>query len=243
MAEMPKHPTYKRILLKLSGESLLADRQYGISTKATEDIAQQIKEIRDMGVEVALVIGGGNIFRGLAGEKSGIERATGDYMGMLATVINGLALQDALEKAGCMTRMHSSIEMRAVCEPYIRRRAIQQMSKGNVVILTAGLGNPYVTTDTGAALRSLELKCDIVMKGTKVDGVYDKDPKKYKEAKRFKTITHDAAIKNDSIRVMDNSALSLCMDQDMPILVFDFFKKNALKKAVMGEDIGTMICC
>lgn len=239
---MPKKsPRYKRILLKIGGESLLGNREYGISTDASGSIAQQIKSIHKLGVEIAIVIGGGNIFRGIAGERVGIERATADYMGMLSTVINGLALQDALEKAGLETRMHSSLEIKSVCEPYIRRRAMRQLERGKVVILTAGIGDPYVTTDTGAALRSLELACDILMKGTKVDGVYDKDPKVHKKSQRFDSMSHSDAIKNDNVRVMDNSALSLCQDHGMPILIFDFFKKNALMQAVMGENIGTVV--
>ena len=235
------HAKYNRILLKIGGEKLLGKRKYGISPEATLGVANEIKEIHDHGVQVALVIGAGNIFRGLSASKQGIERATADYMGMLATVMNSLALQDALEKVNVPTRVQAAIEMRAVAEPFIRRRAIRHMEKGRVVILAAGVGSPYFTTDSGAALRALELKCEILLKATKVDGVYDKDPTNYKNAKRFKTMNFIDAIKEDGVQVMDTAALSLCMDNNIPIYVFNLFKKGNLKKVIEGEDIGTLI--
>lgn len=232
---------YKRILLKIGGEALLGKRDYGIEVEATRQVAEQIKEIHGNNIQVALVIGAGNIFRGLAGAKHGIDRATADYMGMIATVINALALQDALEKIKVDTRVQTAIEMKSVAEPYIRRRAIRHMEKGRVVILAAGVGSPFFTTDSGAALRALELNCDILLKATKVNGVYDKDPLKYPEAKCFKTISFLKAIKTKEIQIMDTSAFSLCMDNKLPILVFDLFKPGNLKKAIQGKDIGTLI--
>lgn len=232
---------YKRILLKLGGEALLGKRTYGIDPQACATIAKQIKEIHEMGVQIALVIGAGNIWRGIAGSKNGIERATADYMGMLATVMNALAMQDSLEKLNVDTRVQTSIEMRAVAEPYIRRKALRHMQKGRVVILGAGTGRPYVTTDSGAALGALELNCEILLKATKVDGVYDKDPMQYQNAKRFESMTFVEAIKNPDINVMDTAALSLCMDNNIPIYVFDLFKKGNLKRVILGDDIGTMV--
>jgi uridylate kinase len=234
-------PKYKRILLKIGGESLLGTREHGIDPQACEDIANQIKEIHDLGVQVALVIGGGNIWRGVSGSKNGIDRATSDYMGMLATVMNALAVQDALEKLDVNTRVQSAIEMRAIAEPFIRRRALRHMEKNRVVILSAGVGSPYFTTDTGAALRALELKCNVLLKATKVDGVYDKDPMQFPDAHRFETMTFLDAIKDPNINVMDTAALSLCMDNDIPIYIFNLFEAGNLKRAVMGEDIGTLV--
>jgi uridylate kinase len=234
-------PKYSRILLKIGGEALLGKRDYGIDIEATHRLAKQIKVVHDLGIQIALVIGGGNIFRGLAASKRGLDRATADYMGMIATVINALALQDALEKAGVDTRLQTAIEMKAVAEPYIRRRALRHMEKGRVVILAAGTGSPYFTTDTGASLRAIELHCQILMKATKVDGVYDKDPLKYKNAKRYKTLSYLEAIKKDSIQVMDTAALSLCLENHLPILVFDLFQPGNLKQAVLGKDIGTLV--
>jgi uridylate kinase len=234
-------PKYQRILLKLGGEALLGKREYGIDPTQANDIASQIKEIHNLGVEVALVIGAGNIWRGVSGSKNGIDRATSDYMGMLATVMNALALQDALEKLNVDTRVQSAIEMRAVAEPFIRRRALRHMEKNRVVILAAGVGSPYFTTDSGAALRALELKCEILMKATKVDGVYDKDPMKYADAVRFDSMAFLDAIKDENVQVMDTAALSLCMDNKIPIFVFDLFKQGNLKRAVMGENIGTLV--
>lgn len=232
---------YPRILLKIGGEALMGEREYGIDAKAAISIAEQIKEVHELGVQMALVIGAGNIFRGLSASQQGMERATADYMGMLATVMNSLAMQDALEKIGVDTRVQTAIEMRAVAEPFIRRRALRHMEKGRLVILAAGVGSPYFTTDTGAALRALELKCDVLMKGTKVDGVYDKDPLKFTDAKRFDTMTFIEAISKEEVKVMDTSALSLCMDNEIPIYVFNLFQAGNLKRAVLGEEIGTLV--
>jgi len=232
---------FTRILLKIGGEALLGERDYGIDVDATRKLAEQIKAVKDSGVQVALVIGAGNIFRGVSGAKKGLDRATADYMGMLGTVINALAMQDALESVGADTRVQTAIEMKAVAEPFIRRRAIRHMEKGRIVILAAGVGSPFFTTDTGAALRALELKCDVLMKATKVDGVYDKDPLRFKDAKRFKEISFLDAIKAEEIQVMDTSALSLCMDNKLPILVFDLFRAGNLMRAVEGADIGTLV--
>lgn len=236
-----QQPKYKRVLLKIGGEALLGERQYGISPQATQEVASEIKIVVGLGVQVALVVGGGNIFRGLSAAQQGIDRATADYMGMLATVINALALQDALEKLGVDTRVQTALEMKEVAEPFIRRRAVRHMDKGRVVILAAGTGSPYFTTDSGAALRALELNCEVLMKATKVDGIYDKDPMKYKGAKRYSTLTYLNAIKEEGIAVMDTAAISLCMDNHIPILVFNLFTKGNLKRAVLGEDIGTVV--
>lgn len=234
-------PRFKRILLKVGGESLMGDREYGIAVSAAIDVAKQIKEVFDMGTQLVIVIGGGNIFRGIAGEKNGIDRATGDYMGMLATVMNALALQDALEKVGVPTRVQSALQMPAVAEPFIRRKALRHMEKGRVIILAAGVGVPYVTTDTGSSLHALELHCDIVMKATKVDGIYDKDPMKHTDAKRYKTLKFSDVMKNDDIAVMDSGAMAMCMENNMPVMVFELFKEGNLKRAVSGEDIGTYV--
>jgi len=234
-------PRFKRILLKVGGESLLGSREYGIEPKAALEVAKQIKEIVDLNTQLVIVIGGGNIFRGIAGEKNGIDRATADYMGMLATVMNALALQDALEKVGVPTRVQSALQMPAVSEPFIRRKAIRHLEKGRVVILAAGTGVPYVTTDTGASLHALELHCDVVMKATKVDGVYDKDPAKHADAKRYKTLKTMDALKDEKIAVMDSGAMAMCMENNMPVMVFELFKPGNLKKAVLGEDIGTYV--
>lgn len=232
---------FKRILLKVGGESLIGNREYGIDPQAALNVAEQIKEVHAEGVEVAVVIGGGNIFRGLAGSKNGIDRATADYMGMLATVMNGLALQDALEKVAVPTRLQSALQMPAVAESFVRRRAIRHMEKGRVVILSAGTGVPYVTTDTGAALHALELHCDVLMKATKVDGVYDQDPHKFDNAKRFKTLTFKDAIEMAGVEVMDTAGLAMCRENNMAIMVFDLFERNNLIKAVKGDDIGTYL--
>lgn len=232
---------FKRVLLKIGGESLLGERDYGISYEAALGVAKQLKEVQEKGLEVALVIGGGNIFRGLSASQKGFERATADYMGMLATVMNGLALQNALEEMGVQTRVQSALDMPKVCEPFIRRKAIRHMEKGRVVILVAGTGSPYVTTDSGAALKALELNCDILMKATKVDGVYDKDPMKHDDAKRYSTMTYLDAISEDGVQVMDTSSISLCMDNQMPIMVFNLFENGNLERAVQGEDVGTMV--
>lgn len=238
---MSAHYPYKRILLKLGGEIMLGKREHGVDPEAALNIAEQIKEVHETGVQVAIVIGGGNIFRGVSGSKNGIDRATADYMGMLATVINALALQDALEKAGVPTRVQSALSMPAVAENFIRRKAIRHMEKGRVVILAAGTGVPYVTTDTGATLHALELHCEIVMKATKVDGVYDKDPMKYPDAKRFKKLSYMEAIQSQDITVMDTAGLTMCMENKMKILVFNAFEQGNLLRAVKGEDIGTLV--
>jgi uridylate kinase len=220
---------------------MLGKREHGVDPEAAAGIAEQIKEIYETGVQIAIVIGGGNIFRGVSGSKNGIDRATADYMGMLATVINALALQDALEKVGVPTRVQSALSMPAVAESFVRRKAMRHMEKGRVVILAAGTGVPYVTTDTGATLHALELHCEIVMKATKVDGVYDKDPMKHKDAKRYKTLSYMEAIQNPDIAVMDTAGLTMCMENKMKILVFDAFQKGNLLRAIKGEDIGTLV--
>jgi len=231
---------FNRVLLKLGGESLLGNREYGIDPKSALEVAAEIKAVHETGAQVAVVIGAGNIFRGLAGAANGIDRSTADYMGMLATVMNSLALQDALEKVGVDTRVQSGLEMPAVAEPYIRRKAIRHMDKGRVVILAAGTGAPYFTTDTGAALRALELNCDVILKATKVDGIYDADPMKNPSAKKYTDLTYMDALKN-RLEVMDTSAFALCMDNKLPIMVFNFFEKGNARRAVLGEPIGTIV--
>jgi uridylate kinase len=233
-------PKYKRILLKLSGEALGGEAGVSISAEAVQGMAEQIREVREFGVEVVIVIGGGNIFRGLPGSERGIERATGDYMGMLATVINSLALQDALEKLGVATRVQSAITMSQVAEPFIRRRAVRHLEKGRVVIFGGGTGNPYFSTDTAAALRANEIGAEVILKATKVDGIYDSDPKKNPKAKRFAHISYIDALQKQ-LKVMDSTAFSLCMDNKMPIIVFDFFRSHNLKRVVMGEEVGTLV--
>ncbi len=230
----------KRILLKLSGESLAGENGYGIDTDVLKYVAHEIKEIQQEGVEIALVIGGGNIFRGIQGATKGMDRASADYMGMLATVLNCLALQDALEHEGVHTRVQSAIEMRELAEPYIRRRAIRHLEKKRVVIFAAGTGNPYFTTDTTAALRAIEVGCSVVLKGTKVDGIYSADPKLDKNAKRFQQVTYMDVLKK-GLKVMDSTAISLCMDNQLPIIVFDMSEKGALKKIVQGKQVGTLV--
>ena len=232
---------FQRILLKVGGESMLGDRPYGIDPDAAERVAQHIRSVYAKGVQVAVVIGGGNIFRGVSGSKNGIERATADYMGMLATMINALALQDALEKLGVPSRVQSALSMTSVAEPFVRRKAIRHMEKGRVVIIGAGTGNPYVTTDTGAALHALELHCDVVMKATKVDGVYDQDPMQHPDAKRYEILNFKNAIEMDQIQVMDTAALAMCMENDMPIMVFKLFEGDNLERAVSGESVGTVV--
>jgi uridylate kinase len=233
-------PKFSRILLKLSGESLGDAKGMGISPEAVRHMAKQICEVRNLRVQVVVVVGGGNIFRGLQGSEGGIERATGDYMGMLATVINALALQDALEKAGCPTRVMSAIAMAQVAEPFIRRRAVRHMEKGRVVIFGGGTGNPYFSTDTAAALRANEIGAEVILKATKVDGVYDSDPKKNPNAKRFNEISYLDALQRQ-LKVMDSTAFSLCMDNKMPIIVFDFSKPHNLRRVVLGDKVGTLV--
>src|ERR1700752_2131578 len=235
-----KQPKYGRILLKLSGEALGGETGIGISPQAVQDMAQQISEVRDLGVQVVVVVGGGNIFRGLAGSERGIERATGDYMGMLATIINSLALQDALEKLGVATRVQTAITMAQVAETFIRRRAMRHLEKGRVVIFGGGTGNPYFSTDTAAALRANEIGAEVILKATKVDGIYDCDPKKHSDARRYTQITYLEALQKQ-LKVMDSPAFSLCMDNKMPIIVFDLFKPHNLKRVVLGEKVGTLV--
>ncbi|MBL9190647.1 MAG: UMP kinase [Opitutaceae bacterium] len=232
---------YKRVILKLSGEVLRGGKSGDpIDGVTLLEVCNQVKEIHDLGVQIGVVIGGGNIFRGLNGEKRGVDRTTGDYMGMLATVINGLALMDCLEKIGVNTRVQSAIPMNQIAEPFILRRAIRHVEKGRVVIFVAGTGNPYFSTDTTAALRGSEMHADIIMKATKVDGIYNKDPKKHPDAVKYDTLTFVDALK-ERLNVMDSTAFSLCMDNNLPILVFDLNDKHAIRKAIMGEKIGTLV--
>jgi uridylate kinase len=233
-------PAYKRILLKLSGEALMGEKQYGIDPAVTAQIARDVKDIQQLGVETAIVIGGGNIFRGLAASSRGMDRASGDYMGMLATVINALALQDALEQNGVVTRVMSAIEMRAVAEPFIRRRAVRHLEKGRAVIFAAGTGNPYFTTDTAAALRAMEIRASVIMKATKVDGIYSADPMKDPTATRYDTISYLEVLEK-RLQVMDATAISLCMDNQLPILVFNLRTPGNLRRAVLGEPIGSVV--
>lgn len=231
-------PRYKRILLKLSGEAMAGSGRYGIDSDAVKSLSREIKEVNDLGVEIAVVMGGGNIFRGT--EVGWMDRATADYSGMLATVINSLALQDTLEQAGIFTRVLSAIEMQQVAEPYIRRRAVRHMEKKRVVIFAAGTGNPYFSTDTAASLRAMEIHAEVILKGTKVDGVYSADPFKDKKARRFGRLNYIDVLKKN-LKVMDATAISLCMDNKLPIVVFNLFKKGNLKKVVCGENIGTVV--
>ncbi|MEE8185980.1 MAG: UMP kinase [Thermodesulfobacteriota bacterium] len=233
-------PKYKRILLKLSGEALMGSQSYGIDSKVIDSISEEIENTYRMGVEVAVVIGGGNIFRGLSASANGMDRATADYMGMLATVMNSLALQDALEKKDIHTRVLSAIEMKELAEPYIRRRAVRHLEKKRVVIFAAGTGNPYFTTDTAASLRAMEIHSDVILKGTKVDGVYDKDPLKNKRARRYTHLTYLDVIKK-GLKVMDTTAISLCMENNLPIIVFNIKKKGNLEKILKGNKVGTII--
>ncbi len=231
---------YKRILLKLSGEALMGEQKYGIDHAVLDSITSEIKEVCSLGVEVAIVIGGGNIFRGLSGAAKGMERASADYMGMLATVLNALALQNVLENKGVVTRVQSAIEMRELAETYIRRRAVRHLEKGRVVIFAAGTGNPYFTTDTAAALRAMEIGAEVIMKATKVDGVFNADPMKDKTATQFKQLTYiDVLQKN--LKVMDATAISLCMDNNLPIIVFNLTVPGNIKKIVSGEELGTLV--
>ena len=231
---------YRRIMLKLSGETLMGDQQYGIDPKMLEYYTKQIKELIDIGVEVAVVIGGGNIFRGLSAAESGVERTQGDYMGMLATVINGMALQSMMETHGVFTRLISAIEMQQIAEPYIRRRAIRHLEKGRVVIFSAGTGNPYFTTDSAAALRANEIGADVILKGTRVDGIYTADPEKDPEATRYDKISFREAM-NKNLRVMDQAAFALCAENDLPIIVFDINEPSNLRKIMFGEAVGTLV--
>jgi uridylate kinase len=233
-------PKYRRILLKLSGEALGGESGVGIVSAALQHMAEEIAEVRELGAQVVVVMGGGNIFRGLQGTKKGIERATGDYMGMLATVINALALQDALEKLGVPNRVQSAITMHQIAEPFIRRRAVRHLEKGRVVIFGGGTGNPYFSTDTAAALRANEIGAEVILKATKVDGIYDSDPKKNPRAKLFAKISYAEALKQ-RLKVMDATAFTLCMDNKMPIIVFNLFRPHNLRRVVMGEKVGTAV--
>lgn len=237
---MSENYAYKRVLLKLSGEALAGDKGFGIDANVVDDLAEQIAEIVRDDIEIAIVVGGGNFFRGLSGSAEGMDRAQADYIGMLATVMNSLALQDSFERHGIYSRVQSAINMQEVAEPYIRRRADRHLRKGRVVILAAGTGNPYFTTDTTASLRACELEVDVLMKATKVDGVYDKDPKKYQDAKRFDKISYMEVLSKE-LNVMDATATSLCMDNHVPMIVFDLTKRGNIKAALQGEDVGTLI--
>jgi uridylate kinase len=233
-------PAYRRILLKLSGEALMGEQAFGIDPAVATQIAKEIGEIQQLGVQTAVVIGGGNLFRGLAASAKGMDRATADYMGMLATVINALALQDALEHLGVTTRVATAIEMRAVAEPFIRRRAVRHLEKGRVVVFAAGTGNPYFTTDTAAALRAMEMKADVILKGTKVDGVYTADPMIHRDAQKYDDISY-LKVLEQGLKVMDATAISLCMDNKLPIVVFDLMEAGNIKRIVLGEPVGSIV--
>jgi uridylate kinase len=236
----PETPVYKRALLKLSGEALMGEQQFGVDPAVATRIAMDVGEIQKLGVETAIVIGGGNIFRGLAASARGMDRATADYMGMLATVINALALQDALEQHGIVTRVVTAIEMRAVAEPFIRRRAIRHLEKGRVVIFAAGTGSPYFTTDTAAALRAMEIKADVILKGTKVDGIYTADPMVDPHATKYSKISYLQVLERQ-LKVMDATAISLCMDNKLPIVVFNLRKPGNIRRVILGDPIGTTV--
>jgi uridylate kinase len=233
-------PKYKRVLLKLSGEALMGDKSFGFDNEVISEYARDIKSIVELGVQVAIVIGGGNIYRGTNEAETGIERAHGDYMGMLATVINGMAMQAGLEKIGVYTRLQSAIKMEQIAEPYIRRRAIRHVEKGRVVIFGAGTGNPYFTTDTAGSLRAIEINAEVILKGTRVDGIYNADPEKVPDAKKFDTITFQECI-SKNLRVMDMTAFTLCMENQLPIIVFDMNKPGNLLRVVRGEKVGTLV--
>jgi uridylate kinase len=231
---------YSRILLKLSGEALMGDEGYGIDPKVLKHISLQVKEVKDLGVTVAIVVGGGNIYRGIRAEEQGLDRATGDYMGMIATVMNAVALQDCLETLGLDTRVQTAIQMAQVAEPYIRRRAIRHLEKGRIVIFAGGTGNPYFTTDTTAALRAMEIGAEVILKATKVNGVYDKDPERFPDASFFPEITY-LEVLNRNLRVMDATAISLCMENKLPIIVFNLKERGNMKRVVVGERVGTVV--
>ena len=236
----PSSPAYKRVLLKLSGEALMGSHSYGIDPAVATQIAKDVAEIQSMGVETAIVIGGGNIFRGVAARAKGMDRGTADYMGMLATVINALALQDALEQQGVVTRVVTAIEMRAVAEPFIRRRSIRHLEKGRVVVFGAGTGNPYFSTDTAAALRAMEMKADVILKATKVDGIYNADPMLHPDASRYDRISY-LQVLEQGLKVMDATAISLCMDNKLPIVVFNLRTPGNIRRAISGEPIGSLV--
>jgi uridylate kinase len=233
-------PRFKRILLKLSGEALMGDTGFGIEPGVIERIASEIAEVRSLGVEIAIVIGGGNIFRGLAASAHGMDRASADYMGMLATVMNSLALQDALERLNVTTRVMSAIAMQELCEPYIRRRAMRHLEKGRVVIFAAGTGNPYFTTDTAASLRAMEIHADVLLKATKVDGIYDKDPVKFPDARRYNRLTY-LEVLQQNLKVMDSTATALCRDNKLAMVVFDLHTRGNIRRVVVGESVGTLV--
>ncbi len=238
--DAPAEPSYKRILLKLSGEALMGEQSYGVDPAVTTRIAQDIADIRSLGVQTSIVIGGGNIFRGLAASARGMDRSTADYMGMLATVINALALQDALEQHGVATRVLTAIEMRAVAEPFIRRRAVRHLEKGRVVVFAAGTGNPYFTTDTAAALRAMEMRAEVILKATKVDGIYTADPMKHADATRYERVSY-LQVLQERLQVMDATAISLCMDNKLPIVVFSLTEPGSIRRVIMGEPVGTTV--
>jgi uridylate kinase len=238
--KLPMLPKYTRVLLKLSGEALMGDKNFGFDNEVIAQYAADIKTIVDLGVQVAIVIGGGNIYRGMNEKETGIERAHGDYMGMLATVINGMAMQAGLEKIGVFTRLQSAIKMEQIAEPYIRRRAIRHLEKGRVVIFGAGTGNPYFTTDTAGSLRAIEITADVILKGTRVDGIYTADPEKDKNAKKYSSITYQECI-SGNLKVMDMTAFTLCMENNLPIIVFDMNKPGNLKRVVTGDQVGTLV--
>jgi uridylate kinase len=238
---MTQKPKYKRILLKLSGEAMMGKEKFGIDPDFIFYLAEEIKSAYKTGVEIAIVVGGGNIFRGVAGSKQGIDRTTADYMGMLATIFNGMALQDALERIGIVTRLQTAFEIKEIAEPFIRKRAIRHLEKKRIVIAGGGTGLPFITTDTAAAMRALEIKCDAIFKATKVDGVYTKDPTKNSDAKKYETLTLEEAFRSDDINIMDNSAIDLCRVNKINVVVFDIYKKGNLKKAILGQKIGTVI--
>ena len=231
---------YKRILLKLSGEALMGNKQFGIDNNRLMQYAEEIREIADLGAEIGIVIGGGNIFRGVQAERGGMERTQGDYMGMLATMINSMALQAALESVGLFTRLQSAIEMKQIAEPFIKRKAVRHLEKGRIVIFGSGTGNPFFTTDSAASLRAIEIDAEVILKGTRVDGIYDRDPEENASAKKFDTITFDEAYKKN-LKVMDMTAFTLCKENDLPVIVFNMNKKGNLKKVVSGEEIGTLV--
>jgi uridylate kinase len=231
---------YKRILLKLSGEALMGEKQFGIDNKRLMQYAKDIQEISDMNVEIGIVIGGGNIFRGVQAEKGGMDRTQGDYMGMLATMINSMALQSALESVGLITRLQSAIEMKQIAEPYIKRKAVRHLEKGRIVIFGAGTGNPFFTTDSAASLRAVEIESDVILKGTRVDGVYDSDPEKNSNALKFDNLTFDQAY-DKQLKIMDMTAFTLCKENEIPVVVFDMNNQGNLKKVILGDKIGTLV--
>lgn len=233
-------PKYRKVLLKISGEALQGEQGYGISAEVLDTISDEIAEVSRLNIEIAIVIGGGNIFRGVAGASKGIDRSTGDYMGMLATVMNALALQDSLEKKGVQTRVQTALNIEQVAEPYIRRRAVRHLEKGRVVLFAAGTGNPFFTTDTAATLRALEIGADLILKATKVDGVYDKDPLVHNDAVKFKKLTYMDVLKNE-LKIMDATAISLCMQGNIPIIIFNLFGSGNIKNVIMGSEIGTIV--